>query len=65
MGSVVTVDSLEALNLTEGVTIHVAAEAVTVLLVKPQQRGRARRRRALEARPPVRRACHPAVIGLA
>jgi hypothetical protein len=65
MGSVVTVDSLEALNLTEGVTIHVVAEAVTVLLVKPQRRGRARRRRALEAGPPVRRACHPAVIGLA
>ncbi|MBE7247068.1 molybdopterin-binding protein [Methylobacterium sp. A49B] len=35
MASVMTLDSLEALRLKEGDTVHVLAKAVNVLLVKP------------------------------
>ena len=35
MASVMTLDSLHALGLKEGDTVHVLAKAVNVLLVKP------------------------------
>ena len=35
MSSVMTLDSLEALDIKEGATVHVVAKAVNVLLVKP------------------------------
>ena len=35
MSSVMTLDSLEELDLAEGATVHVVAKAVNVLLVKP------------------------------
>ncbi len=35
MSSVMTLDSLEALGLEKGTTVHVLAKAVNVLLVKP------------------------------
>ncbi|SFM45980.1 TOBE domain-containing protein [Methylobacterium pseudosasicola] len=35
MSSVMTIDSVEELNLKEGDTVHVLAKAVNVLLVKP------------------------------
>jgi molybdopterin-binding protein len=35
MSSVMTLDSLEALEIKKGATVHVVAKAVNVLLVKP------------------------------
>ena len=35
MSSVMTIDSMEELDLKEGDTVHVLAKAVNVLLVKP------------------------------